>query len=97
MAYADLSPEDQARVDTVSNLTIGIVRLIGDMLELHGEDKRILEMVNAGIFGAIDNINKVDDRLVPLLVAMMMNSHDVSKEMGMDASHMNKRKYKYDA
>lgn len=60
--YEELSAEDQARVDTVNELTDGLVRLAGDMLALHGKDEQAETIMMAAFAGAISEINRVSPK-----------------------------------
>ena len=57
--FNSLSAEDKARVETVEELTAGLVRLSSDMLHLHGEDEKSDVILMAAFAGAIQEINRV--------------------------------------
>ena len=95
MMYSNLSVEDKARVDSVSSINVGVVRLIADILSVHGDDERTLEITAAGLFGALSSINKVDNRMIPLMLAMIANSNEV--DLAELESPPSGKKVKYDA
>ena len=95
MMYSNLSVEDKARVDSVSSINVGVVRLIADILSVHGDDERTLEIIAAGLFGALSSINKVDNRMIPLMLAMIANSNEV--DLAELESSPSGKKVKYDA
>jgi hypothetical protein len=57
--FNSLSAEDKARVETVEELTMGLLRMSSDMLSLHGEDNRTDVILMAAFAGAINEINRV--------------------------------------
>lgn len=63
--------EDQVRYETIEDLSLGLVRLTMDMLELHGPDPENDAIIVASFNRALQDIGTIYPQ-VPLTVSIMV-------------------------